>query len=161
MCLALLILGGGEEETPGEGSALDCSSLPGSQVSLPSRMSWAPWGSVAAGGGKEASFHHICEPAYNRLVLLGIKEGHLFPSSRDWGTSTGASRGEAGSKWATATVYLPLFCPSVRPPPSVPDGLAQWVGYEHLGFLCVPQEAFQANKLILILQSGLKNRSGS
>lgn len=110
MCLALLILGGGEEETPGEGSALDCSSLPGSQVSLPSRMSWAPWGSVAAGGGKEASFHHICEPAYNQLALLEIKEGHLFPSSRDWGASKGASRGEAGSKWATAAVSS--TCPS-------------------------------------------------
>lgn len=146
MCLALLILGGGEEETPGEGSALDCSSLPGSQVSLPSRMSWAPWGSVAAGGGKEASFHHMCEPAYNRLVLLGIKEGHLFPSSRDWGTSTGASRGEAGSKWATAAVSS--TCPSsvhlsVRP--SVPHHqcLMAWPngwGMSILAFFVCPRK---------------------
>lgn len=65
---------------------------------------------------RQASSRHMCDPAYNLLVLLGIKRDHLFPGSRDWGIQQEPPEGRlslVGNRYCL--LHLLLFCLSTLP----------------------------------------------
>lgn len=78
------------------------------------------------------------DPAHNLLVLLGIKQDHLCPGSRDRAIEQEPPERRLSLSGQLPLSPLPAPLLSFYPPHApVSDGWAQWMRDEHLGFLRV------------------------